>query len=105
MSVIAALILAVSPAAHTPAPAPAAHVHAPVHHARTPARDHAEAAPRPRRAALTLDPAFFADRQAGGVGREPLVLTGTRARLVIIAPPAAPRSAAVEAARRGLGRE
>ena len=53
---------------------------------------------------VRLDPAFFQTGDAGGVGRDPAIYTVSR-RLIVIGPGHPPRSAAREAARRGLGRE
>lgn len=53
--------------------------------------------------AVRLNPAFFHDAGAGGVGREPVIYPVSRG-FIVIAPRQAPPSAAREAARRGLGR-
>lgn len=53
---------------------------------------------------VRLGPVFFQTGDAGGVGRDPAVYTVNR-RLIVIGPAHPPRSAAREAARRGLGRK
>ncbi|MGJ3232515.1 MAG: hypothetical protein ACFE0P_12015 [Oceanicaulis sp.] len=53
---------------------------------------------------VSLDSAFFLARDAGGVGREPVVMARSY-RVLWVGDRGAPRSAGREAARRGLGRE